>query len=325
MFKVAHGGVHVAHAHAHRGQARLHTDIVGRHRLGLLERGDRLGPTAGGGIGAAQQIVGFGIRLARFSHFRQRFHNLVRAALGELNAGQNLVGGQIVRRPAKVFPRRLFGLLQLAKLFLDHGLQIERALNAADIGRDPFQVRVGGLVVAGLRFHDRLQVDRLDVARRTLQHGIDIRFGRIILAGRELQARAVQPCLHDAGLIGDELVQHGNRAGHIVLQPQQLRLGQQRFLRFGLGGDRPIDLLLRTRQIGSGNRKPSIGEQRLHGVGCDLFGFAEGFLCILRALQANLGVTACHQDRSIQQRVLALGLQRTQQLIEFVLGQQRLR
>ncbi len=199
VLQIAHGGVGVAHTHADRGQPGLHADVVRRHRLGLLERLDGFLAAAGGGIGASEQIVGFGVGLAGFGDLGEGVDDLVGPALGELDPSQNLVGRQIVRRPAEVFARGFLGLLVLAKLFLDHRLQVVRPLDAADIAGDTLQVGVGRLVVTRLCVHHRDQIGGLDVAGGGLQHGIEIELGGIAFAGGQFEAGPVEARLHDAG------------------------------------------------------------------------------------------------------------------------------
>ena len=66
-----------------------------------------------------------------------------RPFFGELNPGQNFIAGDIVREPGEVFARGVLGLLVLAQLLLDHGLQVEGALDASDEAGDLLQVFVG--------------------------------------------------------------------------------------------------------------------------------------------------------------------------------------
>jgi hypothetical protein len=111
-----------------------------------------------------------------------------------------------------------------------------------------------------------LEVNRLHVAGRAFQHHVDIGLGGVVLASRQFQAGAVQAALHDAGLIGDQLIQNGDRPRDIAFQPQQLRLGEQGLRRFRLRGNCPVDFQLGARKVGARNREPGIGQKWLNGV-----------------------------------------------------------
>ena len=89
--------------------------------------------------------------------------------------------------------------------------------------------------------------------------------------------------------------------------------------RFRLGEDCPVDLLLGAVKIDSRNGETGVGQQWIDSVRRHLFGFGEGFLSVFRSFQAHLGITARDQDRGIQQRILAIGFQLLQHLVEFVL------
>ena len=192
-------------------------------------------------------------------------------------------------------------------------------MNLTNIARDLLQILIGFLIVSRLGFHHGSQINRLHVAGRALQHRLNISLRLVILAHRQRQAGAVEAGLHDGRLRDDHIIQHRHRPWTIVLQPQELRLRQQSLRRFRLRRDRVINLRLSGIEIRPRHREAGVSEQRLHRVGRDLLRLGEGFLGVVRPLQANHRIATRHQDRGIKAWILAFRLNFIEQFLIFAL------
>ena len=115
------------------------------------------------------------------------------------------------------------------------------------------------------------------------------------------------------------------RAGHVVLQPQQLRLRQQRLGRFRLRGDgagRSSPARRRGRRARpTAGRRPAAAPPRSARPARPR---AKEFCASSGFLQPDQRIAARDQDRRVEHRVLAVRLQLVQQFLELVLRQQRL-
>lgn len=228
MLQVAHRRIRLAHSHTGACQTRLQSYVVGCQTLCFLERIDCIVAATRRRIGTAQQVVSPCVGVPRLDHLGQGIGSEIRPTLGELELRLHLVGSEIIRYAGYISPYRFLCLCGLSKLLLDDGLQEVPAWNAPDIGIDFVQRRIGGLVVLGLDLEHGLQINRLHVPGRRLHYGVEIGLGLVRLICGNEQTGAINQRLDIARLIRQRLIEHGERACHVSLRPQNFGLCQQR-------------------------------------------------------------------------------------------------